>query len=108
MNAARLLAYYERISDAPDAVAHMRRFVLKLAVRGKLVAQNPHDEPASGLLKRISEERHRLVKVGEISRNGSKPTKMIDRTFTLPKSWEWVALGDLVLYDAGTNDIPRP
>ena len=88
MNAERLLACYERISDAPDAVAHMRRFILKLAVRGKLVAQNPHDEPASGLLKRITEERDRLVKVGEISRNRSKPTRMVDPTFTLPKSWE--------------------
>ena len=107
MNAERLLACYERISDAPDAVAHMRRFILKLAVRGKLVAQNPHDEPASGLLKRITEERDRLVKVGEISRNRSKPTRMVDPTFTLPKSWEWVALGYLVLYDAGTKRHPQ-
>ena len=107
MNAECLLAYYERISDAPDADAHMRRFILKLAVRGKLVAQNPHDESASGLLKRITEERDRLVKVGEISRSKSNPTRMVEPTFTLPKSWEWVALGHLVLYDAGTKRHPQ-
>ena len=107
MNAECLLAYYERISDTPDAVAHMRRFILKLAVRGKLVAQNPHDESASGLLKRITEERDRLVKVGEISRSKSNPIRMVEPTFTLPKSWEWVALGHLVLYDAGTKRHPQ-
>jgi len=56
MNADRLLAHYERIADAPDAVARLRRFVLDLAVRGKLVPQDPGDEPAAELLKRITAE----------------------------------------------------
>ena len=47
MNVDRLLAHYERIADAPDAVPLLRRFILDLAVRGKLVAQDPNDEPAS-------------------------------------------------------------
>lgn len=47
MNAERLLAHYERIADAPDAIARLRRFILDLAVRGKLVPQDPKDEPAS-------------------------------------------------------------
>ena len=49
MNADRFLALYERLSDAPDAVARLRRFVLDLAVRGKLVEQDSADEPASEL-----------------------------------------------------------
>ena len=53
MNAERLLAHYEHIADAPDAIARLRRFILDLAVRGKLVPQDPNDEPASELLKRI-------------------------------------------------------
>jgi type I restriction enzyme S subunit len=57
MNAERLLAHYERIADAPDAIARLRRFVLDLAVRGKLVPQDPSDEPASELLKRIAKEK---------------------------------------------------
>jgi type I restriction enzyme, S subunit len=50
MNTERLLAHYERIADARDAIAGLRRFILDLAVRGKLVLQNPNDEPASELL----------------------------------------------------------
>jgi type I restriction enzyme S subunit len=49
MNAERLLALYERIADAPDAIVRLRRFVLDLVVRGKLMPQDPDDEPASGL-----------------------------------------------------------
>ena len=73
MNADRLLAHYERIADAPDAVPRLRRFVLDLAVRGKLVEQNPNDEPAAELLKRIAKEKARLVKAGESRREKSLP-----------------------------------
>ena len=53
-------------ADAPDAIPRLRRFILDLAVRGKLVEQDPNDEPASELLKRIQAEKARLVKAGEI------------------------------------------
>jgi len=68
MSAERLLAQYEKIADAPDAIAQLRRFVLDLAVRGKLVPQDPYDEPASELLKRIAKENGRLVTTGEIKK----------------------------------------
>ena len=54
MNAEHLLAHFDRIADAPDAIPRLRRFILDLAVRGKLVPQDPNDEPASELLKRIA------------------------------------------------------
>jgi type I restriction enzyme, S subunit len=57
MNAERLLAHYEKIADAPDSIARLRRFVLDLAVRGKLVPQEVGDEPASELLRRIAKEK---------------------------------------------------
>jgi type I restriction enzyme S subunit len=47
MNPARLLQHFERISEAPDAIPRLRRFILDLAVRGKLVEQEPNDEPAA-------------------------------------------------------------
>ena len=60
MNAAQVLDHFDRISDAPDAIPRLRRFILDLAVRGKLVEQDPNDEPASALLKRIQTEKARL------------------------------------------------
>jgi len=57
MNAERLLALYDKVAEAPDAIERLRRFVLDLAVRGKLVEQEPSDEPASELLKRIASEK---------------------------------------------------
>ena len=62
MTADRLLALYDRVADAPDAVSRLRQFVLDLAVRGKLVEQDPADEPASGLLKKIATEQAERVR----------------------------------------------
>lgn len=57
MNAELLLQHYEKIADAPDAIARLRRFILDLAVRGKLVPQDQRDEPEEQLLKRIAREK---------------------------------------------------
>ena len=65
MNADRLLVHYEKIADSPDAIPRLRCFILDLAVRGKLVPQDPAEEPASELLKRIAAEKARLVKAGK-------------------------------------------
>src|SRR5690625_4958905 len=69
INAERLLELYDRVADAPNAVARLRRFVLDLAVRGKLVPQDPSDEPAEELLKRIEAEKKRMVREGEVKRS---------------------------------------
>ena len=63
--------------------------------------QDPNDEPAAEFLKRIAAEKAQLVKAGEIKKSKAKPVNMSDPPFELPKLWEWAALGDLVLYDAG-------
>ena len=107
MNAARLLGHYEQIADAPDAIARLRRFILDLAVRGKLVEQDPVDEPASELLKRIAAEKARLVKAGKIKKSKSKQADRFNTLFELPKSWKWATLCDLFLYDAGVKRQPK-
>jgi hypothetical protein len=84
MNAERLLAHYERTADAPDAILRLRRFVLDLAVRGKLVQQDPTDEPASELLKRIAVEKARLVKAGLLADQGISPLGRDEMPFELP------------------------
>jgi type I restriction enzyme S subunit len=94
MNADRLLSHYERIADAPDAISRLRRFVLDLAVRGKLVPQDPNDEPASELLKRIAAEKARLVKGGMIRKEKQLPEiKPEEAPFDLPLGWVWSRLG---------------
>lgn len=96
MSPERLLQNFDRLIDTPDAVPRLRRFILDLAVRGKLVEQNPEDEPAWVLLKRIETEKARLEKVGTI-----RPSKSItlcdepEHLFSLPKSWLWVRLGEV-------------
>lgn len=98
MNADRLLQCYERIADAPDAIARLRRFILDLAVRGILVPQDPKDEPASDLLKRIAEEKARLVKAGEIKRE--KPGESgndCDLGIDLPAGWSAAFLSDIAV-----------
>lgn len=108
MNAERLLAYYERIADAPGAISRLRRFILDLAVRGKLVPQASTDEPVSELLKRIAKEKARLAKAGEIR----KPPVLTgiggaETRFALPSTWAWVRVGDIFDYDAGTKRDPK-
>jgi type I restriction enzyme S subunit len=94
MNAERLLAHYERIADAPDAIARLRRFVLDLAVRGKLVPQDSNDEPASELLKRIAAEKARLVKAAEIRTPKAIPA-LPEIPFPIPSNWRWSQLAEI-------------
>jgi type I restriction enzyme S subunit len=88
MNAERLLEHYEKIADAPDAIARLRRFVLDLAVRGKLVPQDANEEPASELLKRIAAEKARLVRAGKIRKPKElAPLGSRDLPFAVPNGW---------------------
>ena len=96
MNAERLLALYEKVAEAPDAVPRLRRFVLDLAVRGKLVPQDADDEPASELLKRIAAEKARLVKAKAIRKpKAVSPLEPDDLPFPLPRGWAWTQIAEL-------------
>jgi type I restriction enzyme, S subunit len=94
MNAERLLVHYERIADSPDAVTRLRRFVLDLAVRGKLVPQDPNDEPASELLTRIGKEKTRLLKEGEVRSPKSIPAPS-ETPFSIPPNWRWSQIAEI-------------
>ncbi|PTA98373.1 MULTISPECIES: restriction endonuclease subunit S [unclassified Sulfitobacter] len=107
MNAERLLQVYEQISEAPDAIARLRRFVLDLAVRGKLVEQVPEDEPASQLLERIKTEKDRIVREGKFKNTeGSFARDQEAFAFPLPASWHWCYLDDVAAIARGGS--PRP
>ena len=96
MNAGRLLALYNKVAEAPDAIARLRRFVLDLAVRGKLVAQDPADEPASELLKRIAAARDKTLKAGRSVTKKLVDPSLAELSFALPSGWSHARLSDLV------------
>ena len=89
-----------------DQIKQLRQTILNLAVRGKLVPQDPTDEPASELLKRIAAEKARMVKAGLIRKEKPRPPiSEADGSFELPDAWEWVRLGDLSqLVTSGSRD----
>ncbi|SER66245.1 type I restriction enzyme, S subunit [Azotobacter beijerinckii] len=86
------------LAGAPNGIKKLRELILELAVRGKLVPQDPSDEPASELLKRIAEEKARLVAEGKIKKQ--KPLAEIgeeEKPFELPEGWEWSRLSEVAL-----------
>ncbi|WP_068829110.1 restriction endonuclease subunit S [Pseudomonas sp. BMS12] len=96
------------LAGAPNGIKKLRELILELAVRGKLVPQDPRDEPASELLKRIAEEKARLVAEGQIKKQ--KPLTAIaeeDQPFELPAGWEWASTATLaLLITDGTHHTP--
>ncbi|MFD2111095.1 restriction endonuclease subunit S [Thiorhodococcus fuscus] len=102
MNPDRLLALYERIADAPDAVARLRRFILDLAVRGRLVPQDPHDKPAIEHLRFLSG-------IPAKTKHLIKPLCDLSVELQLPLAWSWLPLGALITrMDAGWSPQCEP
>ena len=75
----------------------MKKSILQEAVQGKLVPQDPNDEPASVLLKKIAEEKKRLIKEGKIKKQKTLPEIAEDEIpFDIPESWEWVRFAQVI------------
>jgi type I restriction enzyme S subunit len=80
----------------------LRKLILQEAVQGKLVEQDPNDEPAAVLLERIREEKERLIKEKKIKKEKPLPPITPDEIpYELPKGWEWVRLGEIVYSEGG-------
>ena len=94
------------LASAPDGIQKLRGLILELAVRGKLVPQDPNDEPASELLKRIAQERARLEAEGVCKKSKAMP--LIDegeQPFEAPSGWQFVRLG-VLLSKIGAGSTP--
>ena len=87
----------------------MKKSILQEAVQGKLVPQDPNDETASLLLKKIAEEKKRLIKEGKIKKQKSLPEITENEIpFDIPESWEWVRLGNIVsILGDGIHGTPK-
>ncbi len=93
---APLVQHFDLIAQAPSGVARLRELILTLAMQGKLVPQDPSDEPASELLKKIRTEKDRLIAEGKIKRD--KPLAEIadeEMPFELPEGWYWMRLASV-------------
>jgi len=106
------LNHLPRLTTRPEHIKQLRQTILNLAVRGRLVPQDPNDELAGELLKRIQEQKAMLVKSGEIReiRKGNL-LPLVDKNqtlYSLPTGWEWTRLGVVCfLISDGTHHTPK-
>lgn len=89
-----LQQYFDTAFAAPDGILKLRELILKLAMQGKLVPQDPNDAPASELIRTIEAEKKRLVKERKIKAPKTLPeVTASDEPYSLPHGWQWVRLG---------------
>ncbi|BEI22069.1 MULTISPECIES: restriction endonuclease subunit S [Vibrio] len=95
-NWARISEHFDTLFTTEESIDQLKQTTLQLAVMGKLVPQDPSDEPAAELLKRIAEEKAQLVKEKKIKKQKELPPISEDeKPFELPNGWEWCRLPDL-------------
>ncbi|EIP5942301.1 restriction endonuclease subunit S, partial [Salmonella enterica] len=106
-NWARISEHFDTLFTTEASIAALKQTILQLAVMGKLVPQDPNDEPASELLKRIAQEKAQLVKDGKMKKQ--KPLPPIsdeEKPFELPIGWEWCRLGECINLISGQHLKP--
>ena len=104
MTAETFFANFGHLADAPNGVRKLRELILQLAVQGKLVPQDPNDEPASVLLENIETAKERLVSEGRIKLPKTLPPISEDGVpFELPRAWEWCRFGALGLIGSSSR-----
>ncbi|WP_434105231.1 restriction endonuclease subunit S [Klebsiella quasipneumoniae] len=97
-NWARISQHFDTLFTTEASIEALKQTILQLAVMGKLVPQDPDDEPASELLKRIEQEKAQLVKEGKIKKQKPlPPVSDEEKPFELPAGWKWCRLGDLAI-----------
>jgi len=105
MDAQNFLDNFTTIADAPGGIQQLRDLVLDLAVRGRLVGQDPSDEPAGVLLKRIKAHRQQLVNDRKMSRpKGFPPAPAGVNQEPLPLGWTWTYLAEALTWDLTDGD----
>ena len=108
-NWQRVASHFDLLLDRPQAVDALEQTILQLAVRGLLVPQDPQDEPASELLKKLRAEKDRLIAQGQIKRDKPLPPIAEDELpFALPMGWEWVRLDSIFQVITDGDHLPPP
>ncbi|MGC0926923.1 restriction endonuclease subunit S [Pantoea agglomerans] len=109
-NWARISQHFDTLFTTEASIDALKQTILQLAVMGKLVPQDPNDEPASELLKRIEQEKAQLVKEGKIKKQKPlPPVSDEEKPFELPDGWAWCRIGDIIgNIDAGWSPACMP
>lgn len=95
-NWARISEHFDTLFTTEESIDQLKQTILQLAVMGKLVPQDPNDEPAAKLLECIAEEKAQLIKDKKIKKQKALPPISDDeKPFELPKGWEWERIGNL-------------
>ena len=99
----RIAQHFDTLFTTEHSIDQLKQTILQLAVMGKLVPQDPNDEPAIVLLEKIAEEKARLVKEGKIKKQ-KKPPEITqeEMPFELPEGWEWARFSEYAV-DIGTG-----
>jgi type I restriction enzyme S subunit len=101
----RIATHFDLLLDRPEAVDALEQTILQLAVRGLLIPQDPQDEPASALLKKIRTEKNKLIAEGKIKRDKPLPPIAEDeQPYVLPAGWEWARFGQIA--NIASNLVP--
>jgi len=109
-NWTRIAEHFDTLFTTEHSIDQLIQTVLQLAVMGKLVPQNPNDEPASVLLEKIAAEKEQLIKDKKIKKQKVLPTISEDeKSFELPNGWEWVILQNITskITDGDHQTPPR-
>ena len=87
----------------------LKNAILQEAITGRLVPQDPNDEPASVLLDKIRKEKAKLVKEGKLKKKDleEKPISKEEIPFEIPESWEWVRIGDIFIHASGKQQSSK-
>jgi type I restriction enzyme S subunit len=106
--ATRLANNFDTLYDSINTVSKLRSTILQLAVQGKLVRQDPDDEPASELIIRIHSKRDRLIEQRTMKKPQLFPAiQQNEIPFKLPEKWQWARLNDVFDVRDGTHDTPK-
>ncbi|WP_135606811.1 restriction endonuclease subunit S [Methanococcoides sp. NM1] len=110
MNPELFFENFELLAESPNGIQKLREMILQMAVQGKLVVQDPDDEPAEVLLERIKAEKERLVKEKKIKKQEELPLlDNEDVPYEIPKNWNWTYLGQIgQIVGGGTPKTNNP
>lgn len=107
---ALTMANLKAIFDEAGSISteDLRKTVLDLAIQGKLNTQNPYDESACFLLKRIQDEKRECIDSGLIKNDRASFSSALNEPYKLPKNWQWVELKDIFIVITDGDHQPPP